>query len=105
VEARSAANPVRTMLAEVHQHALTVRQQELAARILYAVAESGDEPDPQRPARRPASKGPDCQCGCGGQTKGGRFLPGHDAKLKGKLKRAARAGDRKAADELARRGW
>jgi len=24
-----------------------------------------------------------CECGCGGMTKGGRFLPGHDAKLKG----------------------
>lgn len=22
-----------------------------------------------------------CQCGCGNQTKGGRFVPGHDARL------------------------
>lgn len=29
-----------------------------------------------------------CPCGCGGQAKA-RFLPGHDAKLKGKLARAA----------------
>lgn len=27
----------------------------------------------------------DCWCGCEGLTKGGRFLPGHDAKLKGRL--------------------
>jgi hypothetical protein len=26
-----------------------------------------------------------CLCGCGGHTKGGRFLPGHDARLRGKL--------------------
>lgn len=35
---------------------------------------------PPRPAR-PTSRGPrDCLCGCGGQTKGGKFLPGHDSK-------------------------
>jgi hypothetical protein len=26
-----------------------------------------------------------CLCGCGGQTKGGRFVPGHDARLKGRI--------------------
>lgn len=35
-----------------------------------------------------------CLCGCGDQptSKGGRFLPGHDMKLRGKLTRAAEAG-------------
>ena len=28
-----------------------------------------------------------CLCSCGGMTKGGRFLPGHDARLHGELKR------------------
>jgi hypothetical protein len=28
-----------------------------------------------------------CMCSCGGMTKGGRFLPGHDARLHGELKR------------------
>lgn len=28
-----------------------------------------------------------CLCSCGGQTKGGRFLPGHDARLHAELKR------------------
>lgn len=32
-------------------------------------------------------KGVECHCGCGGTTKGGRFQPGHDAKLKGALAR------------------
>lgn len=33
---------------------------------------------------------PSCQCQCGRWTRGGRFLPGHDARLKGVLLRAAR---------------
>lgn len=28
---------------------------------------------------------PVCLCGCGDRTKGGTFLPGHDARLRGKL--------------------
>jgi len=28
---------------------------------------------------------PVCLCGCRGHTKGGTFLPGHDARLRGKL--------------------
>ena len=28
---------------------------------------------------------PDCACGCGEQTKGGKFLPGHDQKLRKSL--------------------
>src|SRR5215211_4089249 len=28
-----------------------------------------------------------CMCSCGGTTKGGRFLPGHDARLHSELKR------------------
>jgi hypothetical protein len=34
---------------------------------------------------------PECLCGCGGRTRGGRFLPGHDAKLKKALVADARA--------------
>ncbi len=45
-----------------------------------------------------------CQCGCGLPTKA-MFKPGHDAKLKGQLKRRAKRGDQAAADELQRRGW
>jgi hypothetical protein len=38
-------------------------------------------------------------------TKGGRFLPGHDAKLKGFLKAAARDGLEDAFDKLMAFGW
>lgn len=46
-----------------------------------------------------------CGCGCGGMTKGGAFLPGHDAKLKSRLKKAAGEGNQEALAELRERGW
>lgn len=46
-----------------------------------------------------------CQCGCEGPTKGGKFQPGHDAKLKGRLRKAAQDGDEEAHAELVDRGW
>lgn len=58
------------------------------------------------PNRKPA----DCQCKCGGQTKGGRFLPGHDAKLKSALQSAYKAATteaqrRKIEDEFTSLKW
>jgi hypothetical protein len=44
-----------------------------------------------------------CECGCGAAVRR-RFLPGHDARLRGRLVREARAGDLAHA-ELARLGW
>lgn len=45
-----------------------------------------------------------CLCGCGALVRR-RFLPGHDAKLKSRLRRAAALGDESAAHELNRLGW
>lgn len=42
---------------------------------------------------------------CGEPTKGGRFVAGHDAKLKGDLMRAAVGGDGHAILEMLHRGW
>ena len=50
-------------------------------------------------------KAPECLCGCGGRTKGGRFLPGHDAKLKKALVADARAGKKRAQNKLEKLGW
>ena len=50
-------------------------------------------------------KAPECLCGCGGHTKGGRFLPGHDAKLKKALVADARAGKKRAKNKLEKLGW
>lgn len=46
-----------------------------------------------------------CLCGCGGVTKGGRFLVGHDAKLKSALVGKAKKGDVKAVDRLRELNW
>lgn len=48
---------------------------------------------------------PLCHCGCGGTTKGGRYLPGHDAKHKKALVEAALAGGKRAATRLEKLGW
>lgn len=48
----------------------------------------------ERPAREttPGQRSPrDCECGCGAQTKGGRFIPGHDAKLHARQRAEAKA--------------
>lgn len=49
-----------------------------------------------------------CECGCGAAV-ARRFLPGHDAKLKGALKRGLRSGDWRvrtaSADALVELGW
>lgn len=50
--------------------------------------------------RKTAKQPADCLCECGGQTKGGRFLPGHDAKLKSKLLAALRDSDASTADRV-----
>lgn len=50
--------------------------------------------------------GKPCVCKCGGETKGGSFLPGHDAKHKSNLiKEALAGGNPEAEQELHDRGW
>lgn len=51
----------------------------------------GTDPDaPPKPEREPREKKEprQCLCGCGGMTKGGRFLPGHDARYHAAQKKA-----------------
>jgi len=51
------------------------------------VSEASDgQEKPRKRAREGRTPRP-CLCSCGGTTKGGRFLPGHDARLYGELKR------------------
>lgn len=38
---------------------------------------------PRLPRARKAKPPKPCECGCGGMTMGGRFIPGHDSRLKG----------------------
>lgn len=54
--------------------------------------------------RRPKGPGA-CEC-CGEPTRGGRFLPGHDARLASALVARIRSGgDSEAYEEMVRRGW
>ena len=71
-----------------------------------AVAVSAPPPPPARRDRpRARGRGPGrCQCGCGGTT-GGRFVAGHDAKLKSQLWASALQGGYKDYAELKLRGW
>lgn len=41
-----------------------------------------------------------CGCGCGDLTRGGDFLPGHDARFRGQMLKAIDAGDASAIDAL-----
>jgi predicted nuclease with RNAse H fold len=52
----------------------------------------------------PAQSSHLCGCGCGAPVSR-RFLPGHDAKLKWRLLRAARRGDNVAEQQLRQLGW
>lgn len=65
------------------------------------IAPGGDHHPRKRPKKAPKGT---CECGCGAPVRA-RFLPGHDAKLKSALLKAARAGDQKARDDLYSRGW
>jgi hypothetical protein len=64
--------------------------------------------DEARPVRnkhstpRPSSGA--CVC-CGEVTRGGSFLPGHDAKYKSMLRAKAKGGDQAAQQLLIDRGW
>ena len=53
--------------------------------------------------------GRSCLCGCGETTRGGLWVPGHDAKRKSHLYGLVRGEDTDAAqaalDELTERGW
>lgn len=57
----------------------------------YEMEKRDMEIKPVSVQRKPrAAKAPvECTCGCGGMTKGGRFLPGHDARYHAAQKRLA----------------
>jgi hypothetical protein len=46
------------------------------------------------------AKPKECACGCGELTRGGEFLPGHDARFRGRLLRQIDAGDESALTQL-----
>jgi hypothetical protein len=57
-----------------------------------AAAPAADQPAKTTKQTTPGRRSPrECECGCGGMTKGGRFAAGHDAKLHSRLRKEAKA--------------
>lgn len=88
---------------------VTITDEKQAAAVWRAIGGEGPVPasltvtSPERQVGRP------CECGCGGTTGGGLWLPGHDAKRKSALFAMVRTGTKKeqtaALAEIAQRGW
>lgn len=73
-----------------------------AAEAKRAVEKTKQPPKAKAPPRPTSGV---CECGCEGKTKGGRFVPGHDAKLASRLVALIKEYDRDAFEEMKRRGW
>lgn len=78
-------------------HAKTAVQVEIEARVAereverqeawrMATAEKAKTKKPRAERVAKVVEPKDCMCGCGGQTKGGRFIPGHDARFHSRVK-------------------
>lgn len=74
----------------------------VAERQAAEAAANGHQPKKRTPSNRPTSGR--CEH-CGEPTKGGRFVAGHDAKLKGQLIREAGEGSVAAVAEAMARNW
>lgn len=73
-----------------HEAELAEREQK---RLEYNVAKLAKPDKPKKVAAEKVVKEPkNCVCGCGGQTKGGNFLPGHDARFHSRVRALEAAG-------------
>jgi hypothetical protein len=102
VRTRKADSPMVRMLQQCRSDAAIARRQSRQV-VADVRAQTWDEDEvPTHIDPKPVSG----LCGCCGQpTKGGRFLPGHDARLKSRLRDASRRGDPEATQQLVDRGW
>lgn len=77
---------------------------ELDAHIVKQVAKGEARTAGRKVTARPEAK--PCECGCGAAAgRGSKFRPGHDMKLKSKLRLGAASGNAGAKKELKARGW
>lgn len=111
IQARCEQSPLYRMLQDVRlDSAAHRRRQRLDVERMQSNGLPTGEPDSFQTTNQGRVRGParpksgNCLC-CGEPTKGGKFRPGHDAKMKGKLQRAAVSGDQSAVDELVKHGW
>lgn len=111
---RRANNPLRKHLDAVRSPADDGPTEVMGARRRPRKASDGTQApgSPPRPVKAPREP-QKCHCGCGGMTKGGSFVAGHDMKLKSALYALARSSHKKAprpewvsaAAEIVARGW
>jgi hypothetical protein len=108
IAARLTQAPLWNMLQQCKVSSTNTRRSRrlVAAALKEAIGPEVDEFDRPivRPPRQPRPSAGVCEC-CGSPTKGGKFLPGHDARMKSRLRTAAKAGDGTAQAELNKRGW
>ncbi len=86
---------------------LATRRRE-ASVALYGVEEDGTPRTPapattrrEKAPSKPAKTGSECRCSCGGVTKGGAYLPGHDARHISEVYKSAMATGQSVEDALA----
>jgi hypothetical protein len=60
---------------------------ELNPKVAHFIVGSSDKQVTATPRGETPATGPECQCGCGERTKGGKYRPGHDARHHAALKR------------------
>lgn len=108
MKVRLEANPLHKMLKECWEAGEQERARKAAEKAARAPAIPDDAPvqgkGTGRPRKAKDSLGGRCHL-TGETTKGGRFKPGNDAKLKGILQRAGIDGDVEAIVEVLHRGW
>jgi hypothetical protein len=80
----------------------SIELEEVKAEIARLEAELKDAKARARAMRPTKTKAEpkECGCGCGELTRGGDFLPGHDARFRGQMLKAIDAGDESAIAKL-----
>jgi hypothetical protein len=109
VAERLATSPLHQQLQECRsdsaERARRIRLQTEVIRMGLDPDEIDEFERPQeKKLRVPRSTTGACEC-CGEPTRGGRFLPGHDARLASRLVARIKDGDLQAQEEMVNRGW
>lgn len=107
VAKRQQADPVWRMIQACRVSADNRRRQQRGTvrTIRQGLPDDEDEQYDVRPRRvGPKPKSGNCLC-CGVPTKGGRFAPGHDARMLSRLRRQIKQGDLAAQQQLVSLGW
>jgi hypothetical protein len=90
VEGRS-PNADRLLAAAREEEVMRVEQTTRAHREAMAQSKAARPRAKAEKAKAEPGTGPECLCGCGERTKGGRFRPGHDARYHAAQKKAGTA--------------